>query len=226
MTRLGAWRAGTALAAALLAGAPAQAQAPSVVATRTIDLPAPPAIATHDLRLTVIHLHGTRWHMDTIAPALARAARLLGQCGIAVTGADVQEVDAPRPLRFYSTQRARALMNALEPPRPALVFVEETLMVPAFDAEAIGRGNARTRPELADTVWIAYGARDLGIVIAHELVHVLADSGAHSDAPGNLMREETSEANTRLDSGQCAVLLESGTKNGLITTRPTARQRN
>ena len=62
---------------------------------------------------------------------------------------------------------------------------------------------AETRPELADTVWIAHGARDLPLALAHELVHLLSDSGEHSSAPGNLMLPETSPANVRLSGAQC-----------------------
>src|SRR3970282_147234 len=66
------------------------------------------------------------------------------------------------------------------------------------DAEAIARGNSRTRPELRDTVWVARGARDLGLVIAHELAHVLMDSGEHTEESGNLMREDTSPQHRRV----------------------------
>jgi hypothetical protein len=95
-------------------------------------------------------------------------------------------------------------------------FVDATRQQPAFDAEAIGRGNSRTRPELADTVWIVRDARDPGVALAHELAHVLMDSGEHSDEPGNLMREETAPASTRLTDAQCARLRETGRANGLL----------
>jgi hypothetical protein len=56
-------------------------------------------------------------------------------------------------------------------------------------------------------------------VLAHELAHVLMDSGAHSEEPGNLMRDETMPGNTRLSSAQCAKLRETGTASGLLTAR-------
>ena len=89
----------------------------------------------------------------------------------------------------------------------------------AFDAEAIGRGNSQTRPELRDTVWITRGTRDLGIAMTHEIVHVLMDSGEHSEEPDNLMRDETAPGNSRLTPAQCARLLEAGTANGLLGPR-------
>lgn len=103
-------------------------------------------------------------------------------------------------------------------------FVRDTRQRPAFDAEAIGRGNSRMRPELADSIWVTRATGDLGIAIAHELAHVLMDSGAHSNEPGNLMREETSPASKLLSATQCAQLRETGTANGMLEApRPAAQ---
>jgi len=100
--------------------------------------------------------------------------------------------------------------------KPAVYLVRHTKSRPAFDAEAIGRGNSRTRPEIADTVWMTAATRDPGIALAHELAHVLMDSGEHSEEQGNLMREETSPRNTTLTAEQCARVREAGSRNGLL----------
>lgn len=100
--------------------------------------------------------------------------------------------------------------------RPTVYFVADTLQRPAFEAEAIGRSNSRTRPEIADTVWITRAARDPGIVLAHELAHVLMDSGEHVEEHGNLMNAETAAHNTRLRAEQCARLRDTATANGLL----------
>ena len=55
-----------------------------------------------------------------------------------------------------------------------------------------------------------------GIALAHELVHVLTNSGEHSSQPGNLMREETALENTQLTAEQCRQILEGGTARGLL----------
>ena len=52
--------------------------------------------------------------------------------------------------------------------------------------------------------------------LAHELAHVLMDSGEHTDEPGNLMRDETTPANTLLSVAQCARLRKNGVANGLL----------
>ncbi len=127
----------------------------------------------------------------------------------------IQSVVAPNHLDF-STPAARELARAHPVVKPAVYLVRGTKNRPAFDAEAIGRANSRTRPEIADTVWMTAAARDPGIALAHELAHVLMDSGEHSEEEGNLMREETSPRNTTLAAAQCARLREAGSRNGLL----------
>src|SRR5262249_21977018 len=100
--------------------------------------------------------------------------------------------------------------------RPTLYLVRDTQSRPAFDAEAIGRGNSRTRPEIADTVWMTSGVRDPGVALAHELAHVLMDSGEHSDEAGNLMGDEPSQKNRKLSTAQCVRVVDRGKAKGLL----------
>ncbi len=76
---------------------------------------------------------------------------------------------------------------------------------------------------MADTVWITAGIRDLPIALAHELVHVLTDSGEHSDAPANLMRDDTAPGNTELTADQCRSIVAIGAANGLRYDRGMSR---
>ncbi|MCY4467471.1 MAG: hypothetical protein OXC08_02030, partial [Thiotrichales bacterium] len=99
--------------------------------------------------------------------------------------------------------------------RPAVFFVEESLREPAFEAEAFGQGNTRRMPALRDTVWITRAAGDVGIVLAHELFHVLADLGRHETDPGNLMNERVGGDNTELHDWQCERLRKVATAFGL-----------
>jgi hypothetical protein len=211
--------------AALLpaAGMAAQAAEPArVVETRALsgqELPVAPG-ATHELRLSLYAFRGSLWTQREIEPAVLEAARLLARCGVALAGAELRLLEAPRRFHFYSTPVARELLQDLQVSKPAIFFVDETLNRPAYDAEAIGLANAATRPELANTVWVAHGARDLPLVLAHELAHVLSDSGEHSEEPRNLMRAATSPENTRLSDAQCRRLRERGEANGLLAPKP------
>ena len=174
------------------------------------------AAASHRLRLSLSVFQGGRWSLDEIAAAATASGRLLSQCGVALSSVDLHVVQAPRRFHVYATPASRELLRRLPVSKPAIFFAEDTRNDPPFDAEAIGRANAATRPELADTVWVAHGARDLPQALAHELVHLLSDSGAHSDAPDNLMHAETSARATRLTPAQCERMRSRGTASGLL----------
>ena len=207
------------IAVSLLVANAAAAQPVRVVATWPIalaELPAVPA-ASHELRLSAHVFTGSRWSTPEIVAAIGGAAGLLAQCDVALTTAELRVIEAPAHFQVYFTPVSRALLRLIEAARPALFFVEDTRNQPAFDAEAIGRANSAKRPELADTVWITYGAPDLAITIAHELVHLLSDSGTHDDAPGNLMQPETAPDHTRLSGSQCSALRTRGEAMRLLT---------
>ena len=171
---------------------------------------------THRLHLTVVNVEGSGWMRERALQALREAAAILGQCGIAMAGAEWLTLSAPPGFVDFSTPAARELARRYPVARPAIYLVRDTRSRPAFDAEAIGRGNSRSRPEIADTVWITVATRDAGIVLAHELAHVLMDSGEHSDEPGNLLRDQTAAGNKALSAAQCERLRETGSKNGLL----------
>lgn len=173
-------------------------------------------IASHGLRLAIYSFAGGRWSPREITGAVTAAGGLLAQCGVALSAAELHIVQAPRRFHAYFTPVSRELLRRLPVRKPAVFFVDDTRNEPPFDAEAVGRANAASRPELADTVWVAHGARDLAQVLAHELVHLLSDSGEHSDAPGNLMRAETSPGSARLTPAQCERMRARGAASGLL----------
>lgn len=169
------------------------------------------------LRLTLVHFAGGSWREDEIVAAATQASKIFEQCGIVSGSLELKRLDVEPRFRIFHTPTSRELARTLRLGTPAIYFVEDTRQRPAFDAEAIGRGNSRSRPELRDTIWVVRGARDLAVVLAHEIAHVLMDSGEHSQDPGNLMREETTPANTRLSAAQCARLRDTAAANGLLT---------
>lgn len=173
------------------------------------------ATPSHRLDLVLAYFEGD-WRPEAIRAALRRSAQVLAQCGVEIARAELVRIEAPARFRVFDTPRSRELAGTLALSRPTIYFVADTRQQPAFEAEAIGRANSGTRPELRDTVWVTRGARDPDIVLAHELAHVLMDSGEHSEESGNLMREETTPQNTRLTEAQCARLRETATANGLL----------
>jgi hypothetical protein len=207
------------LAATLLACNLAQAQPEITVVDRasiTAEHLGTPSTLTHRLTLSVVHLEGSGWEPARFLDVLRQAGEILSQCDIAVGGVEWVSLSTPPRFLDFSTPVARELAVAAPVRRPAIYLVRNTLNRPAFQAEAIGRGNSRNRPELIDTVWITVGTRDPGIALAHELAHVLMNSGEHSDEPDNLMRDETSGANTKLSVAQCERMRSTAIENRLL----------
>jgi hypothetical protein len=209
------------LALLLLAAPYARADGEAgIAALERFDLPLERnAAASLEGKLTLAYLADAGWLREEILAGAAQAAHILGQCGVAFERAELVRLAAPARYLDFSTAASRDLARALPLARPAIYFVAGTRQRPAFDAEAIGRGNSRSRPELADSVWVTRGTRDLGVALAHELAHVLMDSGEHSTQAGNLMREDTAPANTRLSTAQCERLRQVGATNGMLKTR-------
>ncbi len=170
----------------------------------------------HQLTLTLVYFTAGDWPRDAVVAAAVDAAQILGQCGVRLRQVELVRVDAPERYHYLDTPVSRQLARTLRLAKPTVYFVTDTRQEPAFDAEAIGRANSATRPELANSVWVTRATRDVAIALAHELVHVLMDSGEHADLPGNLMRERTAPQNTRLTDAQCARLRSMGAKNGLL----------
>lgn len=211
-------------ALAIASGAAAQpapavtSRTPEAVSAETLYRDATsPRAPTHALRLTFGYFPAAGWGQPELIAAARAAAAILGQCRVRIEAVELVALEGERRFQDFDTPVARELARRVPLPRPAVYFVADSRQRPAFDAEAIGRGNSRTRPELADTVWVTRGTRDLGIVLAHELVHVLIDSGEHSRAHGNLMREDTAPTQTLLDAEQCDRLRAVGAAHGLLT---------
>ena len=203
------------LLVALCAGAQEPASI-SVLERRELAIENRVASPTHRLRLTLAYQEGGGWAAETIHAAVRQSAQILAQCGVALSKVELVRIGAPARFHNYDTPISRELARVLPLPKPTIYFVADTRQRPAFDAEAIGRGNSRSRPELADTVWVTRSARDLGVVLAHELAHVLMNSGEHSEESGNLMRADTVPENTRLSDAQCARLRDTGSSSGLL----------
>jgi hypothetical protein len=175
-----------------------------------------PLTPTHTLELVFAYFPDAGWSPEVLIDAARAATGILRQCEILVSALTLHRLEGDTRFHYYATSRSRELARRLPLQRPTVYFIAETLQRPAFDAEAIGRGNSKTRPELADTVWITRNARDLALVVVHELAHVLMDSGEHVEEPGNLMRAETAPENTRLDAAQCARLRDTAVAHGLL----------
>jgi len=180
----------------------------------------PPADATHALAaLTLMWVEHAGWRQESVVAAAARAAEIFRQCGVRFTDVTVELVRVPGNSRYYETASAMDLMRSLSPTPPAAWFVRDTLQQPAFDAEAIGRSNLGARGPLLNTVWLTSHLRHPGVALAHELYHVVANTGTHVPEADNLMHLETRPDGTRLGDWQCERLVKVGQAFGLIGAR-------
>lgn len=180
------------------------------------EIAGPARSSDRQLHLTLVYFTAGAWPRDAALDAARGAVRILKQCGVAVTTLQLVRVTAPLKYQFLDTPLSRDLARTLSLPKPTIYFVTDTRQEPQFEAEAVGRANSTTRPEMTDTVWVTRHVRNVDIALAHELVHVLTDSGAHLNAPRNLMRDETTPTNTQLSNAQCAQLRAVGERNGLL----------
>ena len=176
--------------------------------------------ATHELRPTLVILEGSGWRVGVIREAMAKATPIFAQCGIVIPQVTVRVVEGPERVKIFRNDWSTELVSELAPERPAVFFVKDTLQDIPFDAEAIGRSNSRKRRQLADTVWMTAAAQDIDISLAHELYHVVADSGQHDPDPMNLMHESSNGMNTTLRASQCLRLIRVGEALGNLTRIP------
>jgi hypothetical protein len=161
----------------------------------------------------------TRWSAPRIAASLEQAYRILGQCDIGSGALAAYTIEAEDYLRDLATGSARSLLEAVDARRPVVVFARDTRMQDAYLGEAFGPGNTQRRPWLANSVWLMHDVDDAGIALAHELYHVLANSGAHVDGEANLMQGYTHPDGTGLTSRQCREAQIAGQANGLLKPR-------
>lgn len=174
----------------------------------------------HIFEPTFAFFTGTAWQLGELRRDAKQAAAILAQCGIFIPDIDIRTLDGPDVFRYFRDSIGEEIVRRLALSKPTVYFVRDTLQVNAYDAEAIGKGNSAGRPALRYTLWVTEDTRDPGIALAHELSHILMDSGRHVDTPDNLMRPETASSNTRLTDGQCAAMVSEGTQNGLLRDAP------
>ncbi len=202
----------------------AEPQAPEVIAELTRAFPGDAARAQQpaalELRLELVVAEDSGWPDERVAAAVEEAGAILAQCGVHLSESQQSRVRLPRELRYFDRARARRLVDALTPHRPVAFFLADSVERPAFDAVAIGLANAGPEPELYGTAWMTAPVEPAGVALAHELVHLLADSGEHSEDPGNLMYPDTRAGGTALGEAQCARIRERGVALALLLGEP------
>ncbi len=169
---------------------------------------------TLDLNLAV--LAGSGWERDRIASMVQSAADILAQCDIKLVRATLHSLQVPPYLMDFQAGTAKTLIDHTNLPTPTVFLVRDTNMEVGFDGEAFGHANSATRPWLRNTVWLVAATEHAGIALAHELFHVLTDSGEHWSSKENLMHDSTRTGTMQLTASQCRRGREIGLRHGLI----------
>lgn len=172
--------------------------------------------ASHRLQPSYVTVQGSGWDVEAIRAAVRGAAAILGQCRIELPLSYLHVFEAPARYRYFHIATANRLARATASQRPVVYFMKDTLQEIAFGGEAFGRSNSREHPALRDTVWIMRDSGQPGIMLAHELFHILSDSGAHQNNPDNLMYADSGESNRTLTQAQCQQAIDNGVANALL----------
>ncbi len=193
-----------------LAGAPfLKKQFPKLVITPS------ETIRGFHLALNILVLD-PRWAHQRIEQAVQMAYDILAQCTISPGDVSIYSIVGDDYLRDLSTGSARTLLEATSTTDTTLVFARDTRMQEAFSGEAFGLGNTRNRPWLTNSVWLMPDIEDAGIALAHELFHVIANSGEHIEESGNLMQSRTQAESLKLSPEQCERARVTGVGNRLL----------
>lgn len=160
------------------------------------------------------------WSPSSVSQTLAEATNILSVCGFGFPQTSVRQIAAPEYLHDLEIGAARTLFESVRlsgaDRRATVVFARDTRMATPYDAEAFGRANTRKRPWMQDSVWLTHPLQDRGIALAHELFHVLANSGRHSRQAENLMLPRTSGDNRSLTPEQCLLARGHAVSAGLV----------
>jgi len=193
-----------------IAGAPVDKRA-----LPDLDLKLPSTRAGLRLPLDALVLD-SRWSQQRIEQTVQQAFLILAQCELIPGEISIFSVSGDDYLRDLSTGSAHTLFEAVGKAKTSVVFARDTRMQAAYLGEAFGLGNTRMRPWLANSVWLMLDVEDAGIALAHELYHVIANSGAHVEGVANLMQPRTRPESLELTSQQCRLAQVNGVDNRLL----------
>ncbi len=174
------------------------------------------------LNLNLAVLAGSGWERDRIVSMVQSAADILVQCDIKLVRATLHSLQVPPYLMDFHAGTAKTLLDHTALPIPTVYLVRDTKMEIEFDGEAFGHANTVSRPWLRNTIWLVADTEHAGIALAHELFHVLTDSGEHLSSEENLMHESTHTGNTQLTASQCWRAREIGMRHGVIKLNGSA----
>lgn len=162
----------------------------------------PASTTLNPLRVSIVHVQQSGWSTSRVDKALDFASEIFAQCDMGIEF-DVIEVEASGYLRDFHSLSSHTLVNRLSLRAPVVYLVADSLRADPHEGEAFARSNTVTVPWLTDSAWIIADTAHPGVVLSHELMHILVNHGRHEPNPENLMHHLTSGSNTYLSPEQC-----------------------
>lgn len=166
----------------------------------------PPAEAA-GVGYQVVVLAGAGWRDSDIEEAVGEASAVFASCDVAVHATAVYWVKAPAGYQELDEREQAGLLAPLGGRRPVALFVNRTT------ERDIAYSYLNTAPVASrGTAWITRDSAPscVGPLLAHELGHILLNSGRHVDDQRNLMSYNCVtmnitgfRLNTELTEGQC-----------------------
>lgn len=158
----------------------------------------------------LVVLDSAGWDRDHIARAVQEVEDIFGQCGVVVTAEPVYRLKAASRYRELDPSMQAGILSKLPSTRPIALLVDQTIdrdIAYSYldSAPTASRGSA----------WVTRNGHSActGVLLAHELGHILLNTARHSDDPDNLMSRTCTVSNVagfrpaaRLTGSQCEKL--------------------
>jgi len=181
---------------------------------------APAQRRAYEFRPTLILINDSGWTQKLLIDASTRGTEILNQCGIGVPVISLITLKTSEQYKDPDRSQRINLARSVSPAAKPLVFFIRSASDVMKDAFSYGRSNTRSA-ELKDTVWVKNALSDIaGVALAHELVHILSNSGEHINEPGNLMNEDADTTTVKLKPDQCNNIIKHGIENGFLNSKP------
>ena len=174
---------------------------------------------TYEFRPTLVLIDNSGWTKKLLTNASTRSTEILGQCGIGVPTINLITLKTSEKYKDPDRSQRIDLARSISPAAKPLVFFIRSAGDVTKDAFSYGRSNTRSA-ELKDTVWVKSELTDIaGVALAHELIHILSNSGEHINEPGNLMNEDADTTTVKLKPDQCNNIVRLGVENGFLNPK-------
>lgn len=159
------------------------------------------------VRYEVAVLEEAGWRLDEIERAIQASESIYAQCGVTLHAVAIHRLRAPPAYQLLEEEDQARLLSGLAAGRPLVLFVNRTA---AGDTAYSYRRSAPVAER--GTAWITRTAAPscVGVLLAHELGHILLDTARHSRQADNLMSYTCTHNNlagaapaARLSKAQC-----------------------